>query len=408
MSDPVGTPVVAVALDGVGWHPGAWRRSPEEARRSATAAYWRDLVLPLDDAGVDVVTWEDPFGIPGDGYGEPAARADRLRVAPEPVLLASALAPSTRRVALVPSVVTTHTEPFHVATAVATLDHASLGRAGVRLRADATRTRARLLGRRDLPPLQPATRDDPVPLAARDEVFADAGEVAEVLGRLWDSWEDDAEIRDATTGRFVDRDRLHHIDFVGDHLAVKGPSIVPRSPQGRPPVLVLAHDPRAFALAAAAADVVLVTPNAPYPGDDAAGSVARVRATEAAAGRAEPPLRVLGEVVVVLGATREEAARRLAELDALARPSGGAWRSDAAVVVGTPADLLARVGAWRAAGLDGLRLRPAEHAVDLPLLLGQVLPHLVDAGRPVLTLRERLGLERPRSRYAAPTREDAS
>ncbi|SHW59784.1 Putative FMNH2-utilizing oxygenase [Mycobacteroides abscessus subsp. abscessus] len=54
----------------------------------------------------------------------------------------------------------------------------------------------------------------------------------EVVRRLWDSWEDDAEIRDVATGRFIDRDKLHYIDFEGRFFSVKGPSITPRSPQG--------------------------------------------------------------------------------------------------------------------------------------------------------------------------------
>lgn len=63
-------------------------------------------------------------------------------------------------------------------------------------------------------------------------LWREAGEVIEVAARLWDSWEDDAEIRDAATGRFVDRDRLHHIDFTGEFFSVTGPSITPRPPQG--------------------------------------------------------------------------------------------------------------------------------------------------------------------------------
>ena len=65
--------------------------------------------------------------------------------------------------------------------------------------------------------------------------MAEAEEAAEVVAALWDSWEDDAEIRDLATHRFVDRAKLDYVEHDGVHFAVKGPSITPRPPQGRPP-----------------------------------------------------------------------------------------------------------------------------------------------------------------------------
>ena len=62
--------------------------------------------------------------------------------------------------------------------------------------------------------------------------------------RLWDSWEDDAVIRDRATGRYIDRDKLHYVDFEGRFFSVRGPSITPRSPQGQPLVAIDADDAR--------------------------------------------------------------------------------------------------------------------------------------------------------------------
>ena len=78
------------------------------------------------------------------------------------------------------------------------------------------------------------------------------------MRRLWDSWEDDAEIRDASTNRFVDRERLHHIDYEGRWLSVKGPSITPRPPQGQPIVAVTIRGEASLQLAAEQADVAFV------------------------------------------------------------------------------------------------------------------------------------------------------
>ena len=119
-------------------------------------------------------------------------------------------------------------------------------------------------GRRGRPRRPPSFPDgrpsDPAVAAAVEELFDEAADAVEVVRRLWDSWEDDAVIRDAPTGRFVDRDKLHYIDFEGRFFRVKGPSIVPRPPQGNPLVVALAHSRVPFEFAARAADVVLVTP----------------------------------------------------------------------------------------------------------------------------------------------------
>ena len=95
------------------------------------------------------------------------------------------------------------------------------------------------------------------------DLFREAGDYVEVLRRLWDSWEDDAEIRDAATGRFIDRDKLHYIDFAGRFFSVKGPSITPRPPQGQPVVAALAHQALPYELVGRSADLGFVTPEHP-------------------------------------------------------------------------------------------------------------------------------------------------
>ncbi|MFI7484052.1 LLM class flavin-dependent oxidoreductase [Kocuria sp. M1R5S2] len=204
----------------------------------------RALARAAEDAGADLVTLGDAL----DTAGLPGVLAARLSA----LELCAWLAPQTHRVGLVPTVTTTHTEPFLLGAATATLDHASLGRAGVLVTPSLGPGEAANVGR----------RPDPGPAQA----WRETGEVADVLRRLWDSWEDDAEIRDAATGRFVDREKLHYVDFAGTDSAgtpftVKGPSIVPRPPQGRPPVLVRREPETGLEVlrpAVEQADVVLV------------------------------------------------------------------------------------------------------------------------------------------------------
>ena len=91
-------------------------------------------------------------------------------------------------------------------------------------------------------------------------MFEEAVDYVDVVRRLSDSWEDDAIIRDVTTGRYVDIDKLHYIDFTGKFFSVKGPSITPRPPQGQPVVAALAHLGPVYEFAAASADLVFITP----------------------------------------------------------------------------------------------------------------------------------------------------
>jgi alkanesulfonate monooxygenase SsuD/methylene tetrahydromethanopterin reductase-like flavin-dependent oxidoreductase (luciferase family) len=340
---------LAVALDGTGWHPAL-----PPAGAVFTAGYWAGLAREADDARLDFVTFEDAFGPPAGG--------GRL----EAVLLAARLAPVTGHVGLVPVATTTHTEPFHLSTALATLDHVSGGRAGWQARVSGDPAEAALLGRR-------------APLGV-DELFDEAADAVEVVRRLWDSWQDDAVIKDVPSGRFIDRDRLHHIDFTGEFFSVKGPSIVPRPPQGQPVVAALAHAPVAYEFAVRAADLVFVTPSS---AEDAAGIVRRL----------DDRLKVYADLVVFLDAHAAVAEERRARLDP---------RPDAAVFAGTPEQLADHLAGWRAAGLDGFRLRPADLPRDLEAITRLLVPLLEDRGafRPEPgPLRRRLGLGPAVNRY---------
>src|SRR3954471_5189108 len=239
---------LAVALDGAGWHPAAWREPDGRAAELFTAGYWVDLVTEAERGLLDLVTFEDALALQSTSRWAPDERTDQVRGRLDAVQVAARVAPVTRGIGLVPTAVVTHTEPFHLSKAIATLDYVSTGRAGLRVKVASSPHEAAHFGRRE-----------PGSLEQRD-LFDEAADWVEVVRRLWDSWEDDAEIRDVATGRFVDRDKLHYIDFEGRFFSVRGPSITPRPPQGQPVVLALAHAevPRAFA--ARSADVVLITP----------------------------------------------------------------------------------------------------------------------------------------------------
>jgi len=379
---------LAVALDGAGWHPAAWREPRARPAELLTGRYWTDVIGEAERGLLDFVTIEDGFSVH-------SSRADRVTGRLDAVLIAARVAPLTRHIGLVPTVVVTHTEPFHISKAIATLDYASYGRAGVRVRVSASPQEAALFGRRSLPELDLRDRDDPAVRQLTAALFDEAADYVEVIRRLWDSWDDDAEIRDAATGRFVDRDRLHYIDFAGDYFSVRGPSITPRPPQGQPIVSALGHATVPYQLIATSADVGFVTP---ADADHARRIVAEIRAARVA----PDPVQVLADLVVFLGPTAAAAADRKARLDELA---GRAYESDATVFTGTPPQLADLLIEWRQAGLSGFRLRPGAIPDDLEAITRDLVPELQRRGAfrtayEAGTLRGLLGLHRPASRYA--------
>lgn len=391
---------LAVALDGTGWHPASWREQAARPRDLFTAGYWADLVAEAERGLIDFVTLEDGLGPQSSHYGEPDGRTDQVRGRLDAVLIASRVAPLTSHIGLVPTVITTHTEPFHISKAIATLDYVSAGRAGLRVQISARPHEADHFGRRTFPPLSLQELRTPAGQERLTDHFDEAADYVEVVRRLWDSWEDDAEIRDVATGRFVDRDKLHYIDFEGRHFSVKGPSITPRPPQGQPLVTSLGHQTVPYRLIARQADVGYVTP---HDAGRARAIVAEIRAEQEAAGRAGEPLHVFGDLVVFLDDDEAAAEDRRARLDALA---GEPYTSDAHIFAGTSVQLADRLQELAEEGLSGFRLRPAVAGHDLRAITQGLVPELQRRGvfrtaYEADTLRGLLGLARPANRYAA-------
>ena len=279
------------------------------------------------------------------------------------MLVASRVAPLTRHIGLIPVATVTHTEPFHISKAIATLDFISHGRAGWQVRVSSSPHEAELFGRRD---------------TVGADLFDEAGDAVEVVRRLWDSWEDDAVIRDIAAGRYVDRDKLHYIDFAGKYFSVKGPSITPRPPQGQPVITALAHQLPVYEFASRSVDLVFITPKDDDSVQAILGEITQAGGTD---------LKVYADLFVSFSGVVDT-------------------RSDAVVFDGTPAELVDLLARWQRLGLDGFRLRPAVNATDLPTIVDEVVPLLQRADlfrtayRDGERLRERLGLPVADNRYA--------
>jgi len=377
---------LAVALDGAGWHPAAWREPDAQPQRLFTAGYWTELARHAERGLLDFLTIEDGLDLQSDDRFQADSRTDRVRGRLDAVLIAARI--------------TTHTEPFHLSKAIATLDYVSAGRAGIRVQVAARAGTTAHFGRREILPLEPDRLGDPDTRRLIADHFDEAADYVEVLRRLWDSWEDDAEIRDVATGRFIDRDKLHYIDFEGRWFSVKGPSITPRPPQGQPIIAALGHASVPYQLIARSADVGFVTPR---DAAHAAEIVAEIRTEQARAGRAGMTVHVFGDLVVFLDETKAAAVARRQRLDERA---GTEYHSDAHIFTGTAIGLADLLQEWQAAGLSGFRLRPAALPHDLTQLTERLVPELrrrclFRARYEADTLRGLLGLGRPANRYAA-------
>lgn len=389
---------IAVALDGAGWHPHAWKDAGITPSTLFRPSYWVDQVRLAESAGVDFATFEDALALQAS-VPPTEPRTDHVRGRLDAVQVASFVAPKTSTIGLVPTTSVIETEPFHASTQIATLDFVSSGRAGWRVQAGRPGEQANI-GRRSTPPISFELYQTPEGQELIARAFDEAAEVVEVARALWDSWEDDAVIRDAATGRYLDRDKLHHVDFTGSAFSVAGPSITPRPPQGQPLVTVLAHAEVPYRLAARSADVVFVTPHST---DDARRIVGEVRAIEQEWRTDDTPLRIFADLVVVVDETTEKAAERLRDWN---ERDGAEYASDALIVAAAADELADLIGEWQEAGIEGVRLRPASAHLDLPAIGELLLPALrerglVEAAPDGATLRGRLGLERPLNRYAA-------
>jgi alkanesulfonate monooxygenase SsuD/methylene tetrahydromethanopterin reductase-like flavin-dependent oxidoreductase (luciferase family) len=388
---------LAVALDGAGWHPAAWRLPDARPADLFAAGYWTELVQTAESGLLDFVTIEDALSLQSSRRDAPDERTDEVRGRLDAVLIAARVAPTTSHIGLVPSVTVTHTEPFHTSKAIATLDYVSSGRGGWRAQVTGL-TDAPHFGRRSIPAIDPADVDQPEVRRVVTELFDEAGDYVEVVRGLWDSWEDDAEIRDAATGRFVDIDKLHYLDFEGRWFSVRGPSITPRPPQGQPLVTALAHAEIPWRFAARHADVVHATP---FSNGEARAIVDEVRREQQASGRGEDSVHVFGDLLVYLDADASAARARVAHLDDLA---GRSYESDAEVFVGDPGQLADLLLERQAAGVSGFRLRPAAVPHDLRTIVELLVPELQRRGAfrtayEADTLRGLLGLPRPANRF---------
>ena len=354
----------------------------------------------------------------------------------------------TSYIGLVATASTSYNEPFHVARKFASIDHISGGRAGWNLVTSGQEAEAKNFGREKH--------------FVHGERYERAREFAQVVTGPWDSWDDDAFVRNKETGQFFHPDKLHALNHIGENFSVRGPLNVPRTPQGRPVLVQAGGSEDMIEVAAEFAEVIFC---APLSLEHAKKFYANLKSRVASLGRDPDQVKVMPSLSCIVGRTADEAEERYAHLQSLIHPMVAreilsmalgnvdlspypvdgpmpchlpksnasqsmfdnvmdmarrdkltlkevalrvAGARGKAVVKGSPLQIADQMEDWfRQDGCDGFNLMPPVLPAGLDDFIDLVLPELRRrglfrteyAGR---TLREHLGLRRPPSRYACP------
>ena len=370
----------------------------------------------------------------------------------EPYTLLSALSGYTKNIGLVCTATTSFEQPYFIARRFATLDLISGGRSGWNVVTSGNETEAQNFSK--------------VPHLPKVERYKRGREFVDVVKALWDSWDEDAFIRNKETGIFFDRSKMHELNHHGAFYDVRGPLNVARSPQGQPVVVQAGASDDGRQLAAETAEVVFAAADTI---ENAREYYSDVKARTARYGRNPDHLKVLPGLSVIVAPTREEAKEKFERLQDLLHPDLGlallsqrlgfdltgypldepmpplpenkvissrsdmikSWSKDGAPtlrelckrfaaarghfsIVGTPKDVVDQMEQWFTTGAcDGYNLVPSYFPGGLDDFVAMVIPELQRRGlfRTAYegpTLRDILELPKPVSRYAKPEMKRAA
>jgi len=285
-------------------HTGAWRYPGAAPGANFNFPLLRRFAQRLEAAKFDAFFMADHLSVVTASMD--ALKRSHTATSFEPFTLLSALAGATERIGLVATASTTFDEPFHIARRFASLDHISGGRAGWNIVTTANPDAARNFG-----------YDSDIDHDAR---YVRAREFHDVVTGLWDSFADDAFVRDVESGMYFDPAKLHVLNHKGPHLSVRGPLNMARPVQGWPVIVQAGASEAGRELAAATAEVIFGA-----EGSLAAGQAfyADIHRRMAAIGRTPDRLKILPAALVVVGDTIAEAEARRAHLDSLVHYDSG-------------------------------------------------------------------------------------
>src|SRR2546421_3140891 len=277
-------------------HTGAWRYPGAFPDANFNFAHLKRFAQTLERGKFDAFFMADHMAVlnmPLD-----ALKRSATPTSFEPMTLLPALAMVTERLGLVATGSTTFDEPYHVARRFASLDHISGGRAGWNVVTTSNPDAALNFGMEEH--------------MEHSERYARAREFYDVVTGLWDSWADDAFVRDVEQGFYFDPDKLHVLNHKGKYLSVRGPLNIARPIQGWPVIVQAGASEDGRQLAAETAEAVFTGGGSLADGQklyaDIKGRMDRL-------GRNRDHLKILPGAFVVVGESIEEAKEKRALLD---------------------------------------------------------------------------------------------
>ena len=288
----------------VGIHTAWWRMPSAYADANFNLKHLTQFIQTLERGRFDAFFMADHLAVLN--MPMPALRRSGTATSFEPLTLLSALAMVTGRIGLIATASTTFDEPYHIARRFASLDHISGGRAGWNIVTTSNPDAALNFGRTEH--------------VEHDERYRRAREFYSVVTGLWDSWADDAWLRDKDSGIFFDQDKLHVLGHKGEHLSVRGPLNIARPVQGWPVIVQAGASDAGRQLAAETAEVIFGSSRTI---EDGRSFYADVKGRMRALGRAPETLKILPGALVITGRTREEAQEKKALLDSLVHSDSG-------------------------------------------------------------------------------------
>lgn len=282
----------------VSLHTGAWRYPGAYPDANFNLAHLKSFIKKLEDAKFDAFFMADHLAVLN--MSVEALKRSHTVTSFEPFTLLSALSVVTEKIGLAATASTTYDEPYHIARRFASLDHLSNGRAAWNIVTTGNPESAKNFG-----------LDEHV---EHSERYKRAREFYDVVTGLWDSFADDAFVRDQESGIYLDPEKMHVLNHKGDDLKVRGPLNIARPVQGWPVIVQAGQSEPGRQLAAETAEAVFCSPR---DIEAAKALYADIKGRATAAGRDRNHLKILPAAFIVIGDTVEEAKAKRQKLDSL-------------------------------------------------------------------------------------------
>jgi N-acetyl-S-(2-succino)cysteine monooxygenase len=289
-----------------GAHAAGWRMPGARVDVAMDIGFWKRMAQEAEKARMHFMFWADGIAVRHSARDEEELAYNARIDVFEPLTVIGALAAVTEHLGFVASASTTYNEPYHIARKFASLDYVTSGRVGWNVVTSWSEQEAYNFG-----------RDAHMEHGLR---YRRAEEFVDVVFGLWDSWEDDAFIRDKESGRYFDASKLHTLNHRGEVFAVKGPLNTGRPIQGYPVIAQAGSSGPGQDLGSRIADLIYT---AQKTKESAVAFYASVKGHAAGVGRDADTMLVMPGILPVMGRTRQEAQDRFEQLQDLVHPRVG-------------------------------------------------------------------------------------